>query len=95
MKFKMTYNEAMLIQQGQMAYYRRLIGRKGVKEIRRKTICPIDLDPNEKIFIGTINKYVPRGGNFEYLIYYRPKSSSDPTQSAMHNAIRNSTMYNN
>lgn len=90
----MTYNEALLIQQGQMAYYRRLIGRKGVKSIMARTFCPIDLDPNERIFVGDINKYVPRGGSFEYLICKHP-TSSDPTNSAMHDAIRNGKIYNN
>jgi len=90
----MTFNEAMLIQQGQMAYYRRLIGRKGVKAIRKLTFCPIDLDPNERINISRINGLVPRGGSFEFLICHYP-SSPDLTTSALHDAIRNKKVYNN
>ena len=84
---KMTYNQAVVIQRAQMAWYRRSIGRAGVKEIRRRTFCPVDLDPNEPVWVGDINKWVPRGGSFESLIRHRP-TEYDPTKAATHNAIR-------
>lgn len=89
---KMTYNEAINIQQAQAVYYRQLIGRKGMKEIRKRTFCPVDLNPNEPIFTGDINKIVPRGGSFEALICKRP-ILYDPYKNAWHNAIRCGKIY--
>ena len=84
--FKMTYNEAIVIQRAQMAFYRQGIGRAGCKAIRAQTSCPTDLNPNELLDVVTINKYVPRGGDFErYLKRFGP---DDPTNYDMHNAIR-------
>lgn len=83
----MTYNEAMVIQRAQMAYYRQMIGRKGCKAIRSRTHCPPDLDPNKPIFVGDINGMVPRGGSFENYIRTYPKDR-DTTALHWHNAIR-------
>ena len=86
--FKMTFNEALLIQRAQMAYYRRAIGRKGCQAIRKATIFPIDIQPDEPMDVIEINRLVPRGGDFESKIFYWPSSHYDPTQGAMHDAIR-------
>ena len=83
----MTFNEALLIQRAQMAYYRNSIGRKGCKKIIADTIYPIDIEPDKSMFIGDINGLVPRGGSFESLIFYRPKEY-DTTKAAWHDAIR-------
>jgi hypothetical protein len=84
--FKMTYNEAMIIQRAQMAYYRQRIGRAGVKAIHKGTTCPEDLNPNELLNVSYINELVPRGADFENL--FRWFGPSDPTNYDMHNAIR-------
>jgi len=83
----MTYNEAMTIQRSQMSYYRNLIGRAGIKAIKARTICPIDINPNELMKVSDINGLVPRGGNFEQYINYHGQKSC-PNNSAWHNAIR-------
>ena len=83
---KMTYNEAIVIQRAQMAFYRQSIGRPGCKAIRKATKCPSDLNPNKPMFVIDINKLVPRGGDFEVLI--RRRGPDDPTNYDWHNAIR-------
>ena len=83
---KMTYNEAMVIQRAQMAYYRQNIGRAGVKAIHKATTCPEDLNPNELLDVSYINELVPRGGSFENLS--KRFGPNDPTNSAWHDAIR-------
>ena len=85
--FKMTYNEAMIIQRAQMVYYRNLIGRSGVKAIKEKTICPSNINPNELMNVSDINALVPRGGAFESLIKYHGQQGC-PNNSAWHDAIR-------
>ena len=85
--FTMTYNEAMIVQRSQMVYYRNLIGREGVKTIRKNIKCPADINPNEKLNVSYINELVPRGGEFEYLINYHGQKSC-PNSSAWHDAIR-------
>jgi len=49
-----------------MVFYRNLIGRAGVKKIKSMTICPQNINPNEKMKVSEINGLVPRGGQFEY-----------------------------
>ena len=90
MGFKMTYNEALLIQRAQMAYYRQRIGRAGVKAIRAATKYPAHINPNEPISVFDINKWVPRGGCFEQLL--KRLGPNDPTNYDMHNAIRRGIM---
>jgi len=85
----MTYNEAMLIQRAQMCFYRQRIGRKGIKAIKAKTICPADINPNQKIQVWKINELVPRGADFEH--YYTPNRFNiehDNNNCAWHDAIR-------
>jgi hypothetical protein len=89
---KMTYNEAMNIQQAQAVYYRQSIGRAGIKAIKARTFCPADLNPNEPIFIGTINGLVPRGGCFETYIRHIPVEY-DGTKHAWHDAMRAGKIY--
>ena len=84
--FKMTYNEAMIIQRSQMAYYRQRIGRAGCKAIRKATIYPEHINPNEEIDVFKINQWVPRGADFESLI--KRLGPSDPTNYDLANAIR-------
>ena len=91
--FKMTYNEAMITQRAQMAYYRQRIGRSGCKTIRQATYCPSYLDPNEAINIIEINRLVPRGGDFETLLKWNLSLKLDPTNSDWHNAIRKGLVY--
>ena len=63
---KMTYRQAIEIQQRQIVWYRQAIGRKGVKAIRKKTApCPVALHPDELVSVTAINALVPRGGEFE------------------------------
>jgi len=83
---KMTYNEAMLIQRAQMAYYRQRIGRVGCKAIHKGTMCPEHLNPNELLDVVEINKIVPRGADFENL--FCRFGPNDPTNYDLHNAIR-------
>jgi len=90
--FKMTVNEALIIQQAQIAWYRRSIGRKGIKAIRNRTVFPVDINPDKPLDISYINQFIPRGGSFESLICHRPKDI-DPTHMAMHDAIRNGKIY--
>ena len=85
---KMTFNEALTIQRAQMAYYRQRIGRKGIKAIRKATIFPNDIEPDKPMFIGDINGLVPRGGCFERYIRLYRQISIDPTNLALHDAIR-------
>lgn len=87
MTFYMTYNHAMVIQRAQLVYYRNLIGRAGIKAIRKKTICPPDINPNMPMFTGDINALVPRGGSIENLVNYHGQKSC-PNSSAWHDAIR-------
>jgi len=94
--FEMSYNEAIQIQRSQMAWYRSAIGLRGIRIIKARTLpCPPDIHPDEKISICTINKLVPRGGNFETLFCYgrrykkRPSTMLDEdVRMAMCNGIR-------
>jgi hypothetical protein len=90
--FKMSYNEAMLIQRAQMVWYRQHIGLRGIRHIRKATKpCPPDVHPDKKISISGINSLVPRGGDFEYMIIRRSKYKNkvlDKTTEAWHDAIR-------
>ena len=86
--FLLSYQEAIKIQTAQIAYYRRVVGRKGILSIRRNTkTCPADIHPDEEISVSIINRLVPRGAAFEYEIRHRP-SEPDFTASAWHDAIR-------
>jgi len=87
----MSYNEAMEIQTRQLAWYRHSIGRKGVKQIRHKTRCPADLDPNKPIFIGIINELVPRGGYFEQIHF--GKGTQDPNALSWYDAMKSGKIY--
>ena len=89
---KMTWNEAKRIQDAQALYYRQSIGRAGIDAIKARTCCPADINPNEPLFIGTINGLVPRGGCFETYIRHIPKES-DGTKHAWHDAIRSGKVY--
>jgi len=84
--FKMTYNEALKIQQAQLNWYRPTIGREGVKAIRARTACPVDLNPNERIDVVRINELVPRGGDIETYIKRIP-ITHDETRINWYNAI--------
>lgn len=87
--FTMTYNEAMLIQRAQMCYNRQRIGRKGIKAIKAKTICPSDINPNEQMSVIEINKLVPRGGSFEaYFTDNMYNFEHDRNNLAWHEAIK-------
>ncbi len=89
--FDLSYTEALRIQRAQMVYYRQLIGRKGMQYIKSITQpCPSDIHPDTPISIFTINKLVPRGGNFEGRIrwFTKYKKELDTTSSAWHDAIR-------
>lgn len=97
MIFDMTYNNAMCIQRAQLAYYRQLLGYKGYKYIRNKTLpCPANVHPDMPLDIFTINALVPRGGDIEHYIgstactrFRRHRMPSlDPLNGAMHDAIR-------
>lgn len=86
--FELSYNEAIVIQRAQLAWYRRSIGLSGVRQIRKWTLpCPEHLHPDTKIFVVTINELVPRGGDFELLKRKWPKDD-DPTRMAYSDAIR-------
>lgn len=64
--FRMSYQEALDIQWKQIAFYRSVIGRRGVKMLRAATKpCPPGIHPLEDISVIEINKLVPRGGAFE------------------------------
>ena len=63
----MTFNKALQIQRSQMCFYRQMVGRKGIKYIKERTIYPHDINPNEEIPVSDINRWVPRGAQFEYL----------------------------
>lgn len=96
--FIMTYNQAMLIQRAQLAYYRQIIGRQGVKQIRAMTICPLDINPNELLPVRIINQYVPRGGDFEALPTYKAYMQGkrrylDPLRHSLDKAIRAGKIY--
>ena len=84
--FKMTYNEAIVIQRAQMAFYRQRIGRSGCKVIRKATKGNPTLNPNEMINVWKINKLVPRGSDFEKLV--KRFGPDDPTNYDLHNAIK-------
>jgi len=87
----MTYNEAMTIQRAQIAYYRQLIGRPGIKAIRARTL-PCPGNPDTPMTIFDINELVPRGGDFEYyLLPFRQDKHLDSTNVAWHDAIRKGT----
>jgi len=67
----MTYNEALRIQRAQLYFYRKHIGRWGIRVIRHNTSpCPKGIHPEEPISVIDINELVPRGGAFEKLINY-------------------------
>ena len=87
LRFEMTYNEAMIIQRAQMVYYRNQIGRLGIKIIRSRTKCPLDINPNKLMSVSDINALVPRGGSFESLIKVKGRRSC-PNHLHWHNAIR-------
>ena len=61
---KMTYRQALEIQERQLVWYRQAIGRQGVKAIRRQT-KPCPGSPDEPMDVVDINRLVPRGGSFE------------------------------
>jgi hypothetical protein len=77
--FEMSYNDAIRIQRSQMVWYRRMIGLRGTRNIRRMTKpCPPDIHPDMPISIFLINKLVPRGSNFEsqfWCKYHRKKGT--------------------
>ena len=89
MIFDISYEKALRIQRAQIAFYRQMIGRKGIKCIRKNTKpCPENIHPEEPVSIFLINELVPRGGNFESLFqYHKYKTERDPTNMAMHEAI--------
>lgn len=87
-----TYNEAKAIQERQLVYYRQRIGRVGLKAIRIRTLCPVDMNPDEPLSIFIINKLVPRGTSIENLCRYRPDTSNDLGY-YWHNAMENGKIY--
>ena len=86
--FKMTFNQALLIQEYQMAWYRRNIGRKGIKEIRKRTKYPAGINPNELMSVFEINRLVPRGGSFERYVYRYPHDPEPNVTMAVLEAIK-------
>lgn len=91
--FEMTWNQAKAIQDRQMAHYRRLIGRKGVKKIRQHTFCPSDLNPDELHRVSFINTLVPRGGSFEHLFTGHQPQDNDNSGYHMHMAMESGKIY--
>lgn len=96
----MTINQAVAVQNAQLNYYRNVLGRKGVKEfqkIARESLTPDCPNPTKDIFVGEINKYIPRGFAFENIlrqINRRPRQQeSIDIILAWHNAIRNGKTY--
>jgi len=86
--FELSYNEALVIQRAQLAWYRRSIGLSGVRQIQKWTLpCPEHLHPDTKVFVVTINELVPRGADIERLTR-RWTDDTDPTRMAYHDAIR-------
>ena len=86
---KLSYNQAILIQSAQLAYYRQAIGRQGIKKIRKAT-KPCPGNPETPMCIFDINEMVPRGGNIEAII---KRFGSDPLLLDVHNAIRRGNPY--
>ena len=88
MPYKMTINEALTIQRAQLAWYRQAIGRAGVKAIRARTKLP-NINPDKPMFIGDVNKYIPRGGSFEPDIRQKAfRSIRDHEALSWHDGIR-------
>lgn len=94
MVFDISYSKALRIQRAQIAWYRQVVGRKGVKQIMKNTKpCPAGIHPDEPISIFLINNLVPRGGAFEHLFGCKKfKTESDPTNLAVHEAIMRGLM---
>ena len=88
---KLSYNEALRIQRSQLAWYRRSIGLKGLRTIRKWTKpCLADIHPDDPISIFRINELIPRGGEIEQLIRLPRygKRCEDVTTMALSDAIR-------
>jgi hypothetical protein len=82
----MTYAQAINIQRAHLYWYRSKIGRKGVKQIRQRTLpCPADIHPDQQISVIDINKMVPRGGSIENLA--RPGAPWNPDNSDVQLAL--------
>jgi hypothetical protein len=69
--FEMTYNEAIEIQEKQIAHYYRdgqgPLTTGGIAELKRRTL-PCPFDPNELRPVREINELVPRGGDIESIM---------------------------
>jgi len=89
---KMTVNSGLAIQAAQLIFYRPLIGRIGVKIIRRNTHIYDHINPEEPIDIVVVNAMVPRGGDFERLIKRPVKDTCQETLD-WYNASRNGRIY--
>ena len=89
---KMTYRQALEIQQRQAVWYRQRIGRKGLKAIRAKTKpCPIDMSPDTLVPVSKINGLIPRGIDFEqYIINTGP---TDPLTYNWYQAMETKKIY--
>ena len=87
---KMTYRQAIQIQERQMIWYRQAIGREGIRAIRKRTTaCPGD--PDEPMYIRDINNLVPRGADFE--LYITNIGKRDPLTYFWYKAMEDDKLY--
>ena len=87
---KMTYRQAIQIQERQMVWYRQAIGRRGIKAIRQRTI-PCPGDPDNPVHVTAINSLVPRGAEFEK--YIRNIGKRDPLTYYWYKAMEDNKLY--
>ena len=84
MPFTMTPNEALTIQRAHIVWYRQMIGRAGLKAIRKRTTLP-NVNPDVPVPVSVINEHIPRGGSFErYILRDGPEYNVDLTGEAHH-----------
>ena len=88
---KMTYRQALEIQERQLVWYRQAIGRQGVKAIRNRT-KPCPDNPDKPISVSEINDLVPRGGSFERYIT-KTSHKKDPLTFHWYKAMENDKLY--
>ena len=93
---KLSYNEAMRIQEKQLVFYRQAIGYRGLKELRAKTKpCPADLNPDTPISVSKINDMIPRGCAFEWIRDKRKRHpmTYDPIRYSFYEAMEKGKLY--
>ena len=75
MVFTMSYNEAIEIQRGHIAYYHRggngPLTERGIDNIKAMT-KPCPFDPDEQRSVIEINRLVPRGHDIEMIMGISP-----------------------